>query len=156
MILKNGEITADMDDFFSMFCEDDYVMVNREESKGINGWLKAAKNTAAHWKNATDTPDSYLLSFRSNEQMVDLMAIQKLSKIIMGDENDNERAVWEVSIDDEPEDIIRIITFAGMKLSRSEEIVSSSSAALLVVSILFLPCDSSESSRLRCHFFSKK
>ena len=78
---------------------------------------------------------------------------QKLSKIIMGDENDNERAVWEVSIDDEPEDIIRIITFAGRKLSRSEEIASSSSAALFVVSILFLPCDSSASSRLRCHFF---
>lgn len=124
MVLRNGEITADMDDFFDTFCEDDYVMVNLEECEGINGWLKAARKTAAHWENATDTPDSYLLSFSSNEQMMDLMSIQKLSKIIMADEHDNERAVWEVCIEDEPEDIVRIITFAGMKSSPSEKIAS--------------------------------
>ena len=120
MICTHDEINVDIDDFFSTFQGDDYVMMSCEESDDINGWLQAANQTAEHWKNATDVPDSYLLSLRSSEKNMDMMLIQKVSNIIMNDENVQERAICEVRAENELGDIARIVTFAGMKKARPE------------------------------------
>lgn len=121
MIFTHGEITVDMDDFFSVFSSDDYVTASCEESTAINSWHRAAKQTAEHWwAIASAKPDSYLLSFSSSEKTMDLMMVKKASNIILDDEDDPQRVIWAVSIDDSMDDTARIVTFAGMMEPRPE------------------------------------